>query len=138
MKRNEQYLNELATIQRILNKINTLNEAIMFEDDFEDQYPQEDPQMQGTEEGMPQEGVPQGDEEGAAGAQPMEKMDPEKEGMAELDEMGEIDKIREITLSGVHKLCQNPQDPKYQALKKIFQLCDKGVEEEMKNQQQVQ
>jgi hypothetical protein len=92
---------------------------------------------QGGEENVPQD-VPQADIEGAAQGQSMEKIDPEKEGMQELDKMGEIDRIREITLSGMHKLCKNPQDPKYQALKKIFQMCDKGVEEEMKNQQQVQ
>ena len=135
MKR-ENYFKELDEIQGILNKIKSpslINESLVFEDDFEDQYAE--PEM--SQEDVPQD-VPQGDEEGAAQAQPMEKMDPEKEGMAELDQMGEIDKIREITLSGMHKLCQNPQDPKYQALKKIFQMCDKGVEEEMKNQQQVQ
>lgn len=135
MKR-ENYFEELNGIQEILNKIKSpslINEQIVFEDDFENEYA--DPEM--AQENVPQD-VPQGDEEGIAQAQSMEKMDPEKAGMQELDKMGEIDKIREITLSGMHKLCQNPQDPKYQALKKIFQLCDKGVEEEMKNQQQVQ
>ena len=135
MKR-DKYLDELKGIQEILDKINSfalLNESLVFEDDFDDQYGEQAM----SQEDVPQD-VPQGDEEGIAQAQPVEKMDPEKEGMAELDQMGEIDKIREITLSGMHKLCQNPQDPKYQALKKIFQMCDKGVEEEMKNQQQVQ
>jgi len=132
------YLNELELIQGLVNKVKSLNEAIMFEDDFEDQYADVEPGMeQGAEENIPQD-VPQADIEGAAQGQSMEKIDPEKEGMKELDDMGEIDRIREITLSGMHKLCKNPQDPKYQALKKIFQMCDKGVEEEMKNQQQVQ
>ena len=135
------YNEELKTIQGLLDKINTLsmlNESLVFEDDFDDQYAE--PEMGQEGEPIPQgaEQTPQGDVEGMEQAQPVEKMDPEKQGMAELDEMGEIDKIREITLSGMHKLCKNPQDPKYQALKKIFQLCDKGVEEEMKNQQQVQ
>jgi hypothetical protein len=131
-------LNELELIQGLVNKVKSLNEAIMFEDDFEDQYADVEPGMeQGAEENIPQD-VPQADIEGAAQGQSMEKIDPEKEGMKELDDMGEIDRIREITLSGMHKLCKNPQDPKYQALKKIFQMCDKGVEEEMKNQQQVQ
>ena len=135
MKR-DKYLDELKGIQEILDKINSfalLNESLVFEDDFDDQYGEQAM----SQEDVPQD-VPQGDEEGIAQAQPVEKMDPEKAGMEELDKMGEIDKIREITLSGMHKLCQNPQDPKYQALKKIFQLCDKGVEEEMKNQQQPQ
>ena len=78
------------------------------------------------------------DEAGNEQAQDMSNMDPEEKGMEELDEMGEIDKIREITLSGMHKLCKEPQNPQYQALKKIFQMCDKGVDEEMKQQQGMQ
>ena len=68
----------------------------------------------------------------------MSNMNPDELGMEELDEMGAIDKIREITLSGMHKLCKEPQNPQYQALKKIFQMCDKGVDEEMKQQQGMQ
>ena len=60
-----------------------------------------------------------------------------EEGMAQLDEMGAIDQIREITLKGMTKLCKTPEDAQYQALKKIFQMCDKAVDSEAKEQQQV-
>ena len=46
-----------------------------------------------------------------------------------LEEMGsEVDRIREIALRGMVKLCHNTEDPAYDALKKIFQFCDKANE----------
>ena len=68
----------------------------------------------------------------AEGARDLSKMKPmedekptEEEGLMQL---GEVDQIREIALRGMIKLCKNPEDAKYQALKKIFQICDKAVE----------
>mgnify|MGYP006945437384 FL=1 len=44
--------------------------------------------------------------------------------MAQLDEMGAIDQIREITLKGMTKLCKTPEDAQYQAyLRLCFRLC---------------
>ena len=40
----------------------------------------------------------------------------------------EVDRIREIALIGMVKLCHNTEDPAYDALKKIFQFCDKANE----------
>jgi hypothetical protein len=77
------------------------------------------------------------DEEGMEMGADMNKVGTEEEGMAELDEMGAIDQIREITLKGMTKLCKTPEDAQYQALKKIFQMCDKAVDTEAKEQQQM-
>ena len=60
---------------------------------------------------------------------------PEDEGMAELDNMGELDKIREMTLKGMLKFTNQPEHPQFQALKKIFDICNKGVEQKQENQQ---
>ena len=125
------YLNELHSIENMLSKVRSLNEAMAFDSEYDEM----DPEMMGQDEVQE---MPAEDEAGNEQAQDMSNMNPEEKGMAELDEMGEIDKIREITLSGMHKLCKEPQNPQYQALKKIFQMCDKGVDEEMKQQQGMQ
>lgn len=125
------YLNELHSIENMLGKVRSLNEAMAFDSEYDEM----DPEMMGQDEAQEMSAE---DEAGNEQAQDMSNMDPEEKGMEELDEMGEIDKIREITLSGMHKLCKEPQNPQYQALKKIFQMCDKGVDEEMKQQQGMQ
>ena len=125
------YLNELHSIENMLGKVRSLNEAMAFDSEYDEM----DPEMMGQDEVQDMSAE---DEAGNEQAQDMSNMDPEEKGMEELDEMGEIDKIREITLSGMHKLCKEPQNPQYQALKKIFQMCDKGVDEEMKQQQGMQ
>lgn len=128
MKKN--YINELESIQNLLNKVRTINESVLYNEEY-DNF--EDDMM---EPEIDSEEIPQ-DEEGAEMGSEMEHVGTEEEGMAELDEMGAIDQIREITLKGMTKLCKTPEDAQYQALKKIFQMCDKAVDTEAKEQQQV-
>lgn len=66
----------------------------------------------------------------------MSKADTEDEGIAELDKMGAIDQIREITLKGMTQLCKQPEHPEFQALLKIFQLCNKAVEPKDENKEE--
>ena len=85
---------------------------------------------------MPQtegEPVPQAepDEVGKEGSTPLKSAPVEEPSEEEkgLEEMGsEVDRIREIALRGMVKLCHNTEDPAYDALKKIFQFCDKANE----------
>lgn len=128
MKKN--YINELESIQNLLNKVRTINESVLYNEEY-DNF--EDDMM---EPEIDSEEIPQ-DEEGTEMGSEMEHVGTEEEGMAELDEMGAIDQIREITLKGMTKLCKTPEDAQYQALKKIFQMCDKAVDTEAKEQQQV-
>ena len=121
-------MNELENIQSLLNRVKQLNESVLYNeeyDNFEDDMME--PEMS---EEMP-------DEEGQEMGAEMSKVGTEEEGMAQLDEMGAIDQIREITLKGMTKLCKTPEDAQYQALKKIFQMCDKAVDTEAKEQQQI-
>ncbi len=123
-------MNELNDIQLILKNVKSLKEGVLYNeeyDNFEDDMME--PEM-GSEE------IPQ-DEEGVEMGSEIERVGTEEEGMAQLDEMGAIDQIREITLKGMTKLCKTPEDAQYQALKKIFQMCDKAVDSEAKEQQQV-
>jgi hypothetical protein len=126
MKKN--YINELHSIQELLNKVRTIKESVLFNEEYDNvEDEMMEPEMQ---EEMP-------DEEGIEMDAEMDKIGTEEEGMAQLDEMGAIDQIREITLKGMTKLCKTPEDAQYQALKKIFQMCDKAIDTEAKEQQQM-
>ena len=138
MKDSKKYYNDLMKIRDMVGNIRTIAESIAFNDD---EYGYGDEGEQEQEPVPTQEGIPAGEEpemgpaieDGAAeGARDLSKMKPmEDEKSAEeqgLLQLGEVDQIREIALRGMIKLCKNPEDEKYQALKKIFQFCDKAVE----------
>ena len=124
MKNKKEYFNTLESIQEMVSNVRTLNEAIQFGDDYDDSEfgGEEAP----AEEPMPTSPDGQDFAEGgkALGKIETEEPDPE-EGLREL---GEVDQIREIALRGMIKLCKTPEDDRYQALKKIFQFCDKAAE----------
>ena len=42
-----------------------------------------------------------------------------------------IDEIRQIALKTIAKLASDPTDEKYQLMKKIWQLCDKTIEDKI-------
>ena len=118
----------LNEVQELIGKVRSVNEAIQFnEDNFDDQFggaaPEEEPQV-------PAEEVPAQDQDvAAAGSANLAAMKPEERTEEDgLRELGEVDTIREIALKGMIKLCKNPEDERYQALKKIFQFCDKAAE----------
>lgn len=134
----QQYLKELKEIQAMSNKLRGINESIMFEDEYDDIENQEmiDAQSRQEQPAMQQPEQEQEIETGMEGQTDIKDVDPEEQGMEELDKMGELDQIRKITLKGMLKFANNPEHPQFQALQKIFQLCNKGVEKE--NQQQAQ
>lgn len=128
MAKKDLYLKDLKSIQEMAGHIRTLNEAIRFnEGDFEgyDEF----------EEPAPAE--PEGEEVAAAESN-LDKVNPEEEGLKELEEGGELDKIREITLHGMIALNKTPEDPKFQALLKIFNICNKAVNENGEQEAQKQ
>ena len=138
MKKN--YLKELDEIKgmtNIIKKIN-LNENINFEDEtaFEDLYsgneqePTNNAVTNTATDDVPTDDVPSEDAQDQCvdGECNLEKKSTEEVGMEELDNMGEVDQIRKITLDGMRKLADHPEDPKFQALLKIFQICNKSVD----------
>ena len=129
MKNKKEYFDTLNSIQEMVSHVRTLNEAIQFGDEYDDQGVPSAP-----EEEMPMSPDGQDYAEGgkALGKVDVEEPDPE-EGLREL---GEVDQIREIALKGMIKLCKNPEDDRYQALKKIFQFCDKAAENKDKENPQ--
>lgn len=138
MAKNKNYLKELNEIKNFANKIKkiNINEQIRFEDDedFNNLYsgedkPIEEPEIQQEEPQVPAEGKPAAEPDQCAdGECNLEKKSAEEIGMEELDKMGEVDQIRKITLSGMTKLSDHPEDPQFQALLKIFQICNKSVD----------
>ena len=46
-----------------------------------------------------------------------------------------VNKIRAITLDGMKQLNNTPEDPRFQALLKIFNICNKAVDDQKDNQE---
>lgn len=126
MKNKKEYFDTLNSIQEMVSHVRTLNEAIQFGDEYDDADMAGAEAQAGPEQEMPMS--PEGDDF-AEGGKALGKIDAEEPDPEEgLRELGEVDQIREIALRGMIKLCKNPEDDRYQALKKIFQFCDKAAE----------
>lgn len=61
------------------------------------------------------------------GEEPERQEDPEGDSM---DVMQFVDDIRKKSLRGMAQLADNPDDERYQLLKKIWQICDKKPEQQ--------
>ena len=89
----------------VKNMPKTINEIISFEgEDDMDAYENE-------EEAMPEPEEPEKEEGG-------------------MDVMAFVDDIRKKSLKGMASLAENPDDERYQLLKKIWQICDKKPEQQ--------
>lgn len=125
MSNKAKHYNALEEIQEIVGQIRGINEAINFQEDFEDDAQQPEPDFSG-EEPVAEPPI-EGDAEGGRALDKLPTEEPSEEnGLRELGD--EVDAIREIALKGMIKLCKNPEDERYQALKKIFTFCDKAAE----------
>ena len=120
MDNKKKHIDDLHAIQEMVGKIRTLNETIQFNEEGYDDF--------AGEEEIPAVG-PEQEEPCANGECKIEKANPEEIGLQELEKGGELDKIREITLHGMIALNKTPEDPKFQALLKIFNICNKAVNE---------
>lgn len=109
MKKNviRENINKLKNISSKMPK--TINEAINFNED-------DDMDMMDDE---PMEYEPMDDE-------PME----EPQADNGMDVMAFVDDIRKKSLKGMAQLADNPDDERYQLLKKIWQICDKKPEQQ--------
>ena len=136
--RKRNLLKEINETLEIFGKASNLNEAVTFAENYNGEYDDFD---ETPEDGEPSEMAPQAEEDPVPQAEPDEvgkegsaplKSAPVEEPSEEekgLEEMGsEVDRSREIALRGMVKLCHNTEDPAYDALKKIFQFCDKANE----------
>ena len=133
MSKNAKHYNELEEIQGIVGKIRNINEAINFQEDFEDGMQPEEAPAEDPAVAAPEEAPIEGDVEAGKDLSKLQPEEPDEEdGLRELG--NEVDMIREIALKGMIKLCKNPEDDRYQALKKIFTFCDKAAEPKKEEQ----
>lgn len=133
MSKNAKHYNALEEIQGIVGKIRNINEAINFQEDFEDDVQPEEAPVEDPALAAPQEDPIEGDVEAGKDLSKLQPEEPDEEdGLRELG--NEVDMIREIALKGMIKLCKNPEDDRYQALKKIFTFCDKAAEPKKEEQ----
>lgn len=106
--------NNLKAIKNISSKMpKSINEAINFNDDMA--YEGEDMEMMD---------------------EPMEE--PIEEPVEEPQEMGAeklLADIRKMSINGLAKLADNPDDPNYEMLKKIFLMLDKAVTEKQEQRE---
>lgn len=130
MKNKKEYFDALESINQMVSSVKTLNEAIRFGDEYDD--------SEFGGQGAPEEEMPMSPEgnDFAEGGKALDKLDAEPDPEQGLRELGEVDQIREIALKGMIKLCKTPEDDRYQALKKIFQFCDKAAENKDKENPQ--
>ena len=56
--------------------------------------------------------------------------EPKSHDNGEMDVMAFVDDIRKKSLKGMAQLADNPDDERYQLLKKIWQICDKKPEQQ--------
>lgn len=107
--------NKLSTIKEISSKMpKSINEAINFNDDMA--YEDNDMEMMGDE----------------SMEEPMEAPieEPQEAGAEKL-----LADIRKMSINGLAKLADNPDDPNYEMLKKIFLMLDKAVTEKQEQRE---
>lgn len=97
-------ITEMQNLVKTMPK--TINESLNFEGG--------DDELEGYEEEAPEE-------------EPVEEPVKEEAGM---DVMAFVDDIRKKSLKGMASLAENPDDERYQLLKKIWQICDKKPEQQ--------
>ena len=98
----------ISEMKRLSSRIpKTINEAINFQED--DDLEMQDEPMDGIDAEKP--------------------MDEPKEESG-MDVMAFVDDIRKKSLKGMAQLADNPDDERYQLLKKIWQICDKKPEQQ--------
>ena len=106
--------NNLKAIKNISSKMpKSINEAINFNDDMA--YEGEDMEM--MDEPMDE---------------PMEEPVEEPQGMGAEKLLADI---RKMSINGLAKLADNPDDPNYEMLKKIFLMLDKAVSEKQEQRE---
>ena len=109
---------EINRINAIIKNAKLIREGFYLED--EDEYPVSDSY---DDSDVPEE-------------VPAEVQEPEEQNEDPTKSLGGdfVNKIRAITLDGMKQLNNTPEDPRFQALLKIFNICNKAVDEKEEQQ----
>ena len=122
MKKKINLIEEIDRINEIIKNSKMISEGLYLEDEYGD------PEDSDAFEANPEEEIP---------AEPAPEEVP-AEGPSDdpTSSLGSdfVDKIRSLTLDGMKQLNNSPEDPRFQALLKIFNICNKPVDEQKKEQ----
>ena len=116
-KNNSKYVEELKEARSFINKVRTINEAMTFDEDYDDDS------IYGDEK------------EDVENTRPIESEPVCMDGECDSDLPNAIDNIRDIALKGILKHVKNSTSPEYETLKKNFQFCDKVNNEKPEGQE---
>ena len=122
MKKNIIIQEEIDRINTIMKNAKMISEGLRFEDD---EYPVVDDETYDDSDFQPEVEEPQEMPQPA----PEENEDPTKSLGGDF-----VNKIRAITLDGMKQLNNTPEDPRFQALLKIFNICNKAVDDKEEQQ----
>ena len=113
---------EINRINGIIRNAKLISEGLYLEDD--DEYPVVDDETY--------------DDADVPVEEPVEEPVPQGEGEDPTKSLGGdfVNKIRAITLDGMKQLNNTPEDPRFQALLKIFNICNKAVDDQKEQQPQ--
>lgn len=120
------FTSDFHEITEMTNKIRSINETIAFGDSYceeDDKFAADNAQF---EMGDDEETVGQADL--AKMQQPEEEKTDEEKAMETEGGANAVNQIREIALKGMIALCNTPEEPLYQVLKKVFTMIDKAVD----------
>jgi len=111
------FYNDMKEIQNMTEKIRRINENVVFEDEYDNEEYTDNENLNDNNDG----------------AEINDSL--EDTGMEELDKIGALDKIRLLCLDGMKELAKKgqPDSPQFIALNKIFNICNKGMENDDKN-----
>lgn len=115
---------EIDRINKIMKNARLIHEGFYLEDDDDYMGPETDAY----------------DDSDVPAEEPAPAPAPEAEGAPKEDSAASlgsdfVNKIRAITLDGMKQLNNTPDDPKFQALLKIFNICNKAVDDQKEQQQ---
>jgi hypothetical protein len=115
---------EITEMTNKIRSVSKLNEAISFADEYDNE---QDPMGYGYEDDECADGScdlskVRGEEQEEVDKNPEEQMAETPEGAQILNQ------IREMALKGMVSLCKQPEDVRYQTLKKVFMMIDRAVE----------
>ncbi len=109
---------EISRINDIMKNVRMISEGLYLEDEYGD--PDDSDAFEANPEEMPED-------------MPAEQPAAPEEGNEDpTSSLGGdfVNKIRAITLDGMKQLNNTPEDPRFQALLKIFNICNKAVDDQ--------
>lgn len=132
MNKKKDFTRDFGEIHEMVKKMNVIRESMDYDGYDDSDFAYDDEEEEGMQDAPAQEGAPQ---DGMPAQKPMS--DDDEEIYKEVGDPGSaINAIREICLKGMVRLCNTPEDPEYDVLKKVFTMIDKANDKKKEEAQQ--